>query len=115
MESRLKPGVQPIAGPTPRQWELMGLLAEGLVNKDIADRMGLSYKSVKVYISLLFDRFPGMPRSRHAVVCFMARDHERRLAIRLDAWIEKYGDTLDTDARQRIQSVLADMVAPFLK
>jgi len=41
------------AGLTPRQNQVLGLLAEGLANADIADRLGLSAKTVEHHVSAL--------------------------------------------------------------
>ncbi|HZT29698.1 MAG TPA: LuxR C-terminal-related transcriptional regulator [Bryobacteraceae bacterium] len=41
---------------TKRQADLAALVAEGLANKEIAYRLGLSEGTVKVYLSALFER-----------------------------------------------------------
>jgi DNA-binding NarL/FixJ family response regulator len=41
---------------TPRERDLMGSLAEGLRNKEIASKLGISEGTVKVYLSRLFDK-----------------------------------------------------------
>ena len=41
---------------TPREQQLMGLLAQGLKNKEIAWSLGITEGTVKVYLSRLFDK-----------------------------------------------------------
>ena len=41
---------------TPREGELVGLLAQGLKNKEIAARLNISEGTVKVYLSRLFEK-----------------------------------------------------------
>ena len=41
---------------TPRQWELLGYIAEGLNNADIALRMGITPHSLENHISGLYTR-----------------------------------------------------------
>jgi DNA-binding NarL/FixJ family response regulator len=41
---------------TPREQEVLALLADGLVNKQIAARLGISTNTVKTHLELLFDK-----------------------------------------------------------
>jgi DNA-binding NarL/FixJ family response regulator len=41
---------------TPREREILALLADGLANKQIAARLGISKNTVKTHLELLFDK-----------------------------------------------------------
>lgn len=57
----------PLSGLTDQERTLLGLLAEGLTNKQIADRMFLAEKTVKNYVSRLLAKL-GMERRTQAAV-----------------------------------------------
>ncbi|WP_343599159.1 response regulator transcription factor [Mycobacterium sp.] len=57
----------PLSGLTEQERTLLGLLAEGLTNKQIADRMFLAEKTVKNYVSRLLAKL-GMQRRTQAAV-----------------------------------------------
>ncbi|BBY54757.1 response regulator transcription factor [Mycobacterium koreense] len=57
----------PLSGLTDQERTLLGLLAEGLTNKQIADRMFLAEKTVKNYVSRLLAKL-GMQRRTQAAV-----------------------------------------------
>ena len=57
----------PLSGLTDQEWTLLGLLSEGLTNKQIADRMFLAEKTVKNYVSRLLAKL-GMERRTQAAV-----------------------------------------------
>lgn len=57
----------PLSGLTDQERALLGLLAEGLTNKQIADRMFLAEKTVKNYVSRLLAKL-GMERRTQAAV-----------------------------------------------
>ncbi len=46
---------------TSRESDVPGMLAEGLVNKDIAARLGISEHTVKFHISSMFDKLGPPP------------------------------------------------------
>lgn len=58
---------EPLPGLTDQERTLLGLLAEGLTNKQIADRMFLAEKTVKNYVSRLLAKL-GMERRTQAAV-----------------------------------------------
>lgn len=41
---------------TPRQLQILDLLRLGLQNKQIADRLGISWRTVKVQLSAIYER-----------------------------------------------------------
>lgn len=55
------------ASLTPRERGILGLLKEGLSNADIADRLGLSQKTVRNHISSVFDKL-GVSTRAQAIV-----------------------------------------------
>jgi two-component system, NarL family, response regulator DevR len=57
----------PLAGLTDRERTLLGLLSEGLTNRQIASRMFLAEKTVKNYVSRLLAKL-GMERRTQAAV-----------------------------------------------
>jgi two-component system response regulator DevR len=57
----------PLSGLSDQERTLLGLLAEGLTNKQIADRMFLAEKTVKNYVSRLLAKL-GMERRTQAAV-----------------------------------------------
>ncbi len=57
----------PLSGLTEQERTLLGLLGEGLTNKQIADRMFLAEKTVKNYVSRLLAKL-GMERRTQAAV-----------------------------------------------
>lgn len=57
----------PLSGLTDQERTLLGLLREGLTNKQIADRMFLAEKTVKNYVSRLLAKL-GMERRTQAAV-----------------------------------------------
>lgn len=68
--SRLRGVVErpdPLSGLTDQERTLLGLLSEGLTNKQIADRMFLAEKTVKNYVSRLLAKL-GMERRTQAAV-----------------------------------------------
>ncbi|MCV7078647.1 hypoxia response regulator transcription factor DosR/DevR [Mycobacterium szulgai] len=66
----------PLSGLTEQERTLLGLLSEGLTNKQIADRMFLAEKTVKNYVSRLLAKL-GMERRTQAAV-FAAELHRSR-------------------------------------
>lgn len=58
---------EPLSGLTDQERTLLGLLSEGLTNKQIADRMFLAEKTVKNYVSRLLAKL-GMERRTQAAV-----------------------------------------------
>ncbi len=69
------PGDELMAQLTPQEARLLGLLAEGLTNRAIAEQMFLSEKTVKNYVSNLLAKM-GMSRRTEAAV-YAARLDER--------------------------------------
>lgn len=57
----------PLSGLTDQERTLLGLLSEGMTNKQIADRMFLAEKTVKNYVSRLLAKL-GMERRTQAAV-----------------------------------------------
>ena len=60
------------AGLSPRERETLALLAEGLSNSEIAERLGISEKTVRNHLSHLFDKLGVWSRAQAIV---FARDH----------------------------------------
>jgi NarL family two-component system response regulator LiaR len=54
-------------GITPREFEILGLIAEGLSNREIGERLFVSENTVKTHSSRLFDKL-GVNRRVQAVV-----------------------------------------------
>ncbi len=64
----------PLSGLTDQERSLLTLLGEGLTNKQIADRMFLTEKTIKNYVSRLLAKL-GMERRTQAAVFVAKLDH----------------------------------------
>jgi DNA-binding NarL/FixJ family response regulator len=53
---RLSGGAAELDAPTPREVEVLGLLALGMLNKEIADELGISERTVKFHVSALLSK-----------------------------------------------------------
>lgn len=53
----------PLDQLTPRELEVLGMLAEGLGNRQIADRLGLSDHTIKFHISSILDKLDASTRT----------------------------------------------------
>ena len=76
------PGTAPeLAGLTEQELKLLALIAEGLTNRQIGERMFLAEKTVKNYVSALFAKL-GMERrtqaAAYAARVFEDQDHDKR-------------------------------------
>lgn len=65
----------PVEPLTARESEILSLVAEGLANKQIASRLGISEKTVKAHLGSVFQRLGVSSRTEAAI---WARDHLRR-------------------------------------
>ena len=67
MASLLEPSGthDPLVGLTPRERNVLELIGEGLTNRQISDRLGVSEKTVKNYVTTLFGKL-GMQRRTQA-------------------------------------------------
>jgi ATP/maltotriose-dependent transcriptional regulator MalT len=63
------PLIEPL---TPREREILGLLADGLTNREIADRLYLSHETIKWYNKQLYGKLGVSNRTQAAA---MAQDH----------------------------------------
>jgi DNA-binding NarL/FixJ family response regulator len=56
-------GASPPASLTPREHEILGMLADGLPNKVIASRLGISDHTVKTHLEAVFDKLGASTRA----------------------------------------------------
>lgn len=71
------PGVEPAAALTPRQHGVLDLLAEGMSNREIADRLGLAEKTVKNHVTAIL-RTLGAERRTQAALFAVRASASRR-------------------------------------
>jgi two-component system, NarL family, response regulator LiaR len=60
-------------GITPREMEILGLIATGLSNREIADRLFVSENTVKTHSSRLFDKLGAKRRTQAVLIGKTAR------------------------------------------
>jgi len=65
-----------LAGLSPREREILGLVAEGLTNRQIGTRIHLSEKTVKNYVSSILDKLGLTSRTQAAVLAFKHFAHD---------------------------------------
>ena len=53
---------------TPQQFKVLGLLAQGRLNKQIADDLGIQERTVKAHVSAIFDRLGVRNRTQAGVL-----------------------------------------------
>jgi DNA-binding NarL/FixJ family response regulator len=70
-----KPG--PLAGLTEQERTVLGLIGEGLTNRQIADRMFLAEKTVKNYVSGVLAKLGMQRRTQVAVLATELRDQQK--------------------------------------
>jgi DNA-binding NarL/FixJ family response regulator len=59
-------------GLTPRQREVLALVGEGFTNREIAEVLGISWRTVKRLVEQILDRLGVASRSRAIVVAVRA-------------------------------------------
>ncbi len=79
---RAREGADELAVLTPQERNILDLIAEGLTNRQIGERMYLAEKTVKNYVSNMLAKL-GMSRRTEAAA-YAARLAERRAQSRLD-------------------------------
>ena len=57
-----------LASLTPQQFRVLTLVAEGLLNKQIADRLDVQERTVKAHLSAIFDKLGARNRTRAGVI-----------------------------------------------
>jgi DNA-binding CsgD family transcriptional regulator len=60
---RAQPATEQDAALTPREIQVLSLLAEGASNKSIARRLGISVHTVKFHVASLLDKFEAIGRT----------------------------------------------------
>jgi DNA-binding CsgD family transcriptional regulator len=60
---RARPAAEPDGGLTPREREVLALLAEGASNKAIARRLGISVHTAKFHVGSLIDKLDATGRT----------------------------------------------------
>ncbi|MDR3097971.1 MAG: helix-turn-helix transcriptional regulator [Paraburkholderia sp.] len=66
-------GSDPLGCLTRREREVVGLVAEGLLDKEIAQRLGISYTTVRTHLDRSFQKLGISNRSRLARLWQLAR------------------------------------------
>ena len=72
VRSQIKNGlpitIKPLFKVTPREKEVLSLICNGLSNKEIAARLGISEQTVKNYVSALMEKSRTRSRTQLAIV-----------------------------------------------
>lgn len=66
----VRPGQNPLAGLTPRERDILALLAEGDSSKQIATRLGLTPGTVRAYLHTIYEKL-GVDNRTQAAVRFL--------------------------------------------
>jgi DNA-binding NarL/FixJ family response regulator len=67
VETLSRPTADPTSGLTLRERQVLELIAEGLTNREIGERLGLAEKTIKNYVSALFAKLGLVRRTQAAV------------------------------------------------
>ena len=57
-----------LASLTPQQFRVLALVAEGLLNKQIADRLDVQERTVKAHLSAIFEKLGARKRTPASVI-----------------------------------------------
>jgi DNA-binding CsgD family transcriptional regulator len=68
--------------PSPRQQSVIELVAEGLKNRDIAEKLGIDAHVVRNYLGVIYDKI-GLNNRVELALWYEARVHEGKLPRRL--------------------------------
>ena len=69
------PGRDPLAGLSAPERKMLGLIAEGCTNKEVAAKLELTEKTVRNYLSAIFDKLHVSRRAEAAAL--YAQDQKR--------------------------------------
>jgi len=81
LHRRTDPEVDPIADLTEREREILDLLAEGLTNAEIGDRLSIAEKTVKHYMTALLSKLDARSRVEAALIGYKAGMGRGRSAV----------------------------------
>ena len=109
-----QPILRPLRPLSLRERQVVEQVALGKSNKEIAWLLGTTEGTVKTYLARAKKQDPKRG-NRYSAVKLLIRDHQRVMAIRLNAWIQQWRPKLPADALPVIDSILADQVAEVLK
>ena len=72
-EIRVPPELNPPAGLSPREREVLDALLKNLANKEIGDRLNISERTVKFHVSNLLQKFGVQRRADLILMCYQNR------------------------------------------
>lgn len=67
-----------LAALTPQQFRVLSLVADGQLNKQIADRLGIQERTIKAHLSLIFQKLGVRNRTQASVLLKSLQRHESR-------------------------------------
>ncbi|MFC7493575.1 MULTISPECIES: response regulator [unclassified Nocardioides] len=63
---------------TPKEHQILGLIGEGLTNRQIAERLSLAEKTVKNYVSTVLGKLGVESRTQAAIIATRRHEHDRQ-------------------------------------
>lgn len=65
---------------TPREWEVAALVARGLVDKEIADQLGIAHHTVRTHLKRMYDKLNVRTRAQMVAACALHLSPPARVA-----------------------------------
>jgi DNA-binding CsgD family transcriptional regulator len=100
-------------GLTKREREIIQLLCQGFLNKEIAYQLGITEGTVKVYMSKVYKKCPVFRNNHMSMFQFIWQDYAKKQGVRLEEWMRVYGEQLSDEAKYEFGEIRKDTVVLF--